>query len=246
MALYDTALNILSDTAVELGLGAVSDPYGSTDANIVQLRGLLKRVGRNLAKKRAWKQLLKEHTFSTTGTASYNLPADFGAMVDQTGWDRTNDSPLSVVTPQEWQYLQATGTDFALRVLFRTYDLTLKVHPASTTGSTIAFEYLSRYWVAASGGTTGTKDAPTANTDNILFEPDLIVPVLKYAWKKEKGFEASGAFEDAQLAYNDAAGANAGASPVLPLNAEDDCVRFLDMGNAPSTGFGFDGVGGLY
>src|SRR5690348_1694823 len=119
MSLYDTVANVLSDTAVELGLGEVSDVYGSTDANIVQLRTLLKRVGRSLAKQRAWKQLIKEHTFTTTNTSTYDLPTDFGAMIDQTGWNRTQRRPLGVLSPQEWQYLEASVAGTVYTVLFR-------------------------------------------------------------------------------------------------------------------------------
>jgi len=62
---YDTALNIISDAAAELGLGTVADAYGSTDPNIIQLRGMLKSMGRDLVRDRDWTHLIKEYSFVT-------------------------------------------------------------------------------------------------------------------------------------------------------------------------------------
>lgn len=62
---YDTAGAIISDAAAELGLGTVSDAYGSTDANVIQLRSLLKSAGRDILRDRDWSSLLKEYSFVT-------------------------------------------------------------------------------------------------------------------------------------------------------------------------------------
>lgn len=253
MALYDTVANVVSDTAVELGLGAVSDVFASTDANVVQLRTLLKRVGRHLAKHRQWKQLIREHAFTTSAlTNEYKLPADFGAYIDQTGFNRTQNRPLHVVTPQEWQHLKASSAGTVTTILFRTFDRTLKVWPETpVAGETVAFEYLSRYWVGvtSAGEATAAKDAPTANTDVILFDVDLIMPALKLAWLQAKGFDTSAAAQEYNEALRLNESANEGAAPVLDLNRRAPLDRFLDMGNAGSSGFGgfiFDGTGGLY
>src|SRR5216684_4414181 len=62
---YDTVGNIISDAAAELGLGTVSDVFGSTDSNIIQLRTFAKTGGRSLALDRRWTHLLQETTFVT-------------------------------------------------------------------------------------------------------------------------------------------------------------------------------------
>ena len=66
VASFDTALNIISDAAVELGLGAVTAAYASTDPNIVQLRTALKMAGRKMiVVGPEWKNLIKETTVVT-------------------------------------------------------------------------------------------------------------------------------------------------------------------------------------
>lgn len=62
---YDNAGNIISDAAAELGLGTVADAYGSIDANVIQLRGLLKSAGQKLITERDWTHLTKEFSFVT-------------------------------------------------------------------------------------------------------------------------------------------------------------------------------------
>lgn len=62
---YPTALEVISDTAAELGLGVVLDAYGSSDQNIIQLRGLLKTAGRKLIFERDWTHLVREYQFTT-------------------------------------------------------------------------------------------------------------------------------------------------------------------------------------
>ena len=104
---WDTAGNIINDAATELGLQAfqakAADPFASTDPNMGQLCQLLKSVGRDLAKRREWTHLRAIHTLTTVeGVGWYALPADFGRMINQTGWNRTNRLPLGgPLSPQE-------------------------------------------------------------------------------------------------------------------------------------------------
>jgi hypothetical protein len=241
MALYDTVANVVSEAAVELGLGAVSDVYGSADANVVQLRGLLKRTGRTLAKQYLWKQLLKEGTL-TTPTANqdltvFNLPADYGSYVDGTLFNRTAQMPTAVVTPQQWQGLKASGLTATVVATFRTYDQTLQFLTTPPTGEVYGYEYRSRYWVKSFGAPAADKDAPTANTDTLLFESDLLIPALKVAWLQAKGFESSAAQNEFDVAFALDTSANEGAAPTLSLSRPHG-VRLIDGGNVPDTGYG--------
>jgi hypothetical protein len=247
VALYETALSIISDASVEMGLGAVSDAYGSTDANVIQLRTLLKTVGRRLALSRDWSHLVKQYTFTTDGDDEYDLPADFSMMVPGTSWNRTTQMRGQPVNAQAWQYLKASNTTVTYTVFFRMSDLTLTFHPdPPSSGETIAFEYRSRYWVTATGQSAPNKDAPTANTDTIEFDATLMVPALKLAFLQAKGFDATAAKIEYDEALERVAGANVGAAPILSLGAGSLDERLLDESNAPSSGFGLDGEGGLH
>jgi hypothetical protein len=86
LALYETAGTIISDVAEAVGLGAVATPYASTDANVAQLRVLLKSAGRHLVRRYPTLASVKEHTFTTTsGEDTYACPADYVSMVNGSG-----------------------------------------------------------------------------------------------------------------------------------------------------------------
>lgn len=246
MALYDTVLNVVSDASVEIGLGTVSAVFASTDPNVIQLRTILKRLGKRLTLRRQWRQLRKEHTFVTTSDTEYDFPTDFGAFIDQTGWNRTQGRSLHVASPQEWQYLKATQSGTTYTAIFRPYATTLELWPQPpTSGDTIAFEYISRNWVALTGTDTPNKDAPTLDTDVLLFDSLLLVGALKLAFKKAKGFDVTADMMDFAEEWGLAESANSSA-PVLSLNSFGMNEKLLDESNAPTTGFGFDGLGGLF
>ena len=240
MPLFDTVSNVISDAAAELGLGTVTDAFASTDPNVVQLRSLLKSVGRRLTKQRQWRQLVKEHTFTTTTDEdTYTLPADFVSMLEQSGWNRTQQLSLAPVDAQGWQYLKATDAGTVLTALFRPRALTLQLWPASPpAGETIAFEYVSRYWVAdGETPTVGTRDAFEANTDVLLFDVGLLVPALKLAFQQAKGFDSSAAENEYRMALVLEESADSSGAPKLSLSRSSD-FRLVDGANAPQGGYG--------
>lgn len=148
---WDTAANIINDAAVELGLisADIAAPYSSANRNIIQLCRLLKGVGQDLVKLRAWTHLQKEHTFSfVSGTADYSPPSDFARCIDQTFWNRSNRLPLGgPVDARHWQLLQAVTASGVLYNIFRTVAGVVRVYPTPTTTDSIAYEYISSSWV---------------------------------------------------------------------------------------------------
>ena len=94
---FETAEQIRNDAAIELGLTTSdsSDPFASTDQNMVQLCRLITGVGRDLVKVRQWTHLQKSTTISTSnGDNDYDLPDDFDRYINGSGWNRTTDLPL--------------------------------------------------------------------------------------------------------------------------------------------------------
>lgn len=244
MALYDTVLNVVSQTAVQCGIGEQSEVYDSTDPNIIQMRELLTSVGRRLILRYPWLQTLKEHTLTTDGSTEYDLPSDFSSMVPQTGWNRTTDQPLYPASRQEWQYFQAVDTETTIYTVFKPKDLTLELLSASD-GEELAFEYRSLYWVALTGSTTPTKDKPTLDTDVVVLPAEVIKAGLKYQWLKDKGFPAEASAEDFREVLKDAQGHNAFTAPVVYIGGRGE--EQPSRGNAPATGYGMAlGEGGLF
>lgn len=234
---FGNVLELCNDVAETVGLGTQTAIYASTDPNIIQLRALLKQVGRRLALEREWKQLLTEHTFNTaSGTASYALPADFSRMVNQTAWNRAADRRFAPLGAQVWQYIQATTLGATLQAVFRPRAATFEIYPTPSSIQAIAFEYISNYWVASSGSAQGDKDKPAADTDTVMLDPLLVVAALKLAWLKAKNMDATAALADYDAIYSISAGVNAGPAPALRLDhrraVADDAI------NVPETGFG--------
>jgi hypothetical protein len=237
---WATVATVVSDAATELGLVSadISDPYASSDPNILQLLRLLKSGGRELLRMRDWTHLVNEYTFSTVAsTASYALPSDFRKMIPQSGWDRSTLLPMSgPVSSQVWQYREAITVTASILVEFRLWQGLMYLTPTPTSVETIAYEYLSTYWVATASNTLPTLDAPTASTNVVCFDPNLAMRKLKLDFLKAKGFDTSAALMDFESSLQSALGADATAT-VLSLNGSEE-VPLIDAGNVPDTGYG--------
>jgi len=245
MATDDTAGQIINDALVEVGLSSVSDPFASSDPNIIQMCTLFKAVGRQLMHIHPWTRLRKEHTFTTVqGTSSYDLPSDFHVMMDQSGWNRTNRLPLGgPLSPQEWQYLKARLVGVVFTVLFRPMAGHIYIYPDNPTpgGYEVAFEYMSDGWVEVPGVPSNTfQDYPSASDDIILLDSLLCSRALKLAWLKAHQFDTTSAEQDYRTVLDYSIGHDSFV-PMLSLT-RSSMLRgndpLLGQGNIPITGFG--------
>jgi len=240
MARTATALYIINRAAVEAGLIASPDPYASTDESYIQLRGLLDAAGQELVELHDWQTLLQQFDLTTAAgdTGKYPLPDDFSHMVDQTGWDRTNDLPLGgPLNSQEWAYLD--GRDFGSSTIyasFRLADNSLQLYPTPVPeGINIRFEYVSRNWVQAADGTT--KDLAEAPDDIITLDPLVMIKFLKHKFLQAKGFDTAGSATDLENIFNSRTGKDAGAS-VLNAGGGSPGYPYLGGKSIPFTGYG--------
>jgi hypothetical protein len=238
---WDTALNILNDSAKGLGLisAALTDPFANTNPNIVQLCQLLNDLGQDLLRDYSWSHLRKEYTFSTAnGTASYALPTDLARVVDQTAWNRTQQMPMrGPVNGQQWQQLQAGLVSFTLPGAFRIFGDLFYIYSTPTAIETIAYEYQSRYWVKPTGQSSPTSESTTAYQDTLYFDRRVLVTGLKLYFRRAKGFDSTAAQDEFTRAVERAM-ENDSAAPVLSLNGGTGGMRLLDGLNVPETGFG--------
>lgn len=234
-----TAGDIINKAAVRVGLAAVEDPYASGDANFVLLRSLLEEVGQDLYDERVWTQLLLEYAFTTVqGTATYALPAGFGFIVNQTGWDRTNRYPLGgPLTPSEWAYLKGVVAGVSTRIAFRPLQGQLQIYPDTDTpgGRDIRFDYVSKHWVQTATAMAPDKEAPDSTSDLIWFDHRLVIAELRTAFLEERGLERSAAERRRERLRGKSMG-NDSPSRVLRLgNQEDLGEPLLSDRNLPVT-----------
>jgi|10_taG_2_1085330.scaffolds.fasta_scaffold66488_2 hypothetical protein len=239
---YITAQKAISRAAVESGLSSVSDPFGSTDPAHNQLIELLTSVGQELLYLNQWQYMVREETFTTVvpgDTGDYDLPTDFGYMIPQTGWERTNNVPLyGPLSAQDWQYLKGRDlVDSTIYASFRVSENQLKLYPQPPTdGLEIAYEYMSRNWLLKAGG--GYRDSVQANDDTVLYQPILVVKALKRAFLAARGFDTTRADAEYEKAL-DAYIGNDESAPILNAGTNSRSFPYLHSRyNTPDKGFG--------
>jgi len=247
LADFLTAGTIINRSAVQLGLlgvaaSAAPDPWASTDPNIVMMTELLDSLGDRLQSAHDWPQLRQTCTIVTVlNQNTYPLPADFHEMIDQSGWNRFTRMPLAgPASVQEWQYLYSRAPSLLINVVFRLEGGTIDMNPNSTppSGHTIAFEYISSNWVASQGQSVPDKAGPTAMTDTVWFDGEMMIAGLKLDWLLAKGFDAEMAQRrfDEKLAH--CIEKSTGAVTISLDGALRGVDRLIDDRNLPITGFG--------
>ena len=123
----------------------------------------------------------------TFAKQDYAMPAGFDRMISDTNWDRTDHwRNIGSKTSQEWQFLQGGVISVGPRERYRIYNDKLRIFKALTSVYTFSFEYVSSYWVIATGGTAGTKTQFSADSDTCVFPDDLLLAGLKLYFLKAK------------------------------------------------------------
>jgi hypothetical protein len=237
----DTAGSIINDAAVEMGLSAVEDPYTNTsDPNFTQLAALLKSLGRDLWRRHTWPNLTKVALVTTEeDDGAYPLPADFGYFIQDTAWNRSTSYPMYPMTPADWQAVKGRSTQLTLTNFFRIQQHQLMLLPDTTlpAGQTIAYEYVSRFWVQPATESEPTTTAPTANDDVLWFDPLLCVRGLKAYFLAAKGLPTAAA---AKEEFDETLYLCMGDHETAPVvSSGPRHVHYLiDENNLPDTGHG--------
>lgn len=243
MARQLTANDIINRAAVEVGLLRDVDPVASSAEAFIQLTELLNASGQEMVELHEWQILNKVYQFTVQlgDSGDYALPDDFSYMINQTGWDQTNrvsiGGPLS---PQDWSYLE--GRDLVSQSIyasFRLWDNDMSLFPQPPPeGLRVRFEYISRNWVKEAGAGNITKDAVSQGTDLVLYEPILIIKLLKAKFLEAKGFDSKAARIEFETIFLSRTGKDTGA-PILNAARGTRGFPYLHpYYSTPDTGFG--------
>ena len=123
----------------------------------------------------------------TFAKQDYDLPQGYDRMISDTNWDRTDHwRNLGPKSSQDWQFLQGGIISIGPRERYRIYNNKFRIFQALTTVYNFSFEYVSNYWVCATGSDQGSKSAYTADTDTSIFPDDLMLAGLKFYFLKAK------------------------------------------------------------
>lgn len=243
MARFKTINDICNQVAVETGIPKTVDVFTATEIAFEQLTTLANSCGYELLQDEGWQGLTREHQITTQAgdDGKYDLPDDFAYMINQTGWDRTNNVPLAgPLSAQEWQYLE--GRDLVSQTIyasFRELENQFWLFPQPPpVGVDIHFEYVSRNWVLAKGEPDNYTDRVTQPSDVVLYEPYLFERLLKLRFLGARGFDTSAALEQYMTAMTSWAGKDKGA-PILNAGRSRGGLPYLDgFRSVPDTGYG--------
>lgn len=243
MARFKTINDIVNQVAIEVGIPKTPDVFASQDIAFEQLTTLANSCGIELLQDSAWEGLVAEFAFTTEDgdDGIYDLPADFGYMINQTGWDRTNNVMLGgPLSAQEWTYL--LGRDLVSQTIyasFREVDNKLHLFPQPPPiGLKINFEYISRSWVRVNGIDGTPASEVTTPSDVVLYEPYMFERLLKLRFLEARGFDTEVATQQYTRSLTAWQAKDKGA-PMLNAGRTYGGVPYLDgFRNTPDTNFG--------
>tara|TARA_R110000803_G_C11989465_1_gene321785 strand:+ start:7736 stop:8476 length:741 start_codon:yes stop_codon:yes gene_type:complete len=238
-----TANDILNQVAAEIGLSPQVDPYASQDDAFIQMRYLLNTAGNELIISYPWELMNREATINTTGNTDgvFPLPDDFYYMLDQTGWERSQNVPMfGPLSPQDWQYL--LGRDLVTSTIYASFRIkegTFNVFPNDPPPQDldIHYEYMSKNWVSDGASVPTYKAEVTNGSDVPLYDKTLISRYLKVKMLSAKGFDTGDAKEDFAQIFGFLTGLDKG-SEILNAGSNFGFPYLNSWRNLPDSGFG--------
>lgn len=216
---YWSALEVLHQTAGELGLPQMSTVVGITDVQSVQLLSLLNSAGNELLMYYPWAQFAEPWEFDSLPVpdpikGGYPLPDDWLYFRDQTQWDVTDHWPLlGPKSPQEWAWLKGSMVATLPRQRFRVADDMLLIYPVPTgtpPGARFTMEYIKKNWIEKASAPGTFDDMIDSDGDILMYNPWLLIKFVKFKFYELKGFGTTGVQADFMRVYNSLTGKDVG------------------------------------
>lgn len=185
----------------------------------------------------------QEATSSNTG-ATYTFsevlfepPSDFDRLIDSTQWDKSKHwQMLGPETAQQREWLRSGYISTGPRVRYWQMGGYWQIWPPLGADETLATEYVSKWWIQATGAVAPTKEIYTVDTDTCIFPDPLMRALIKLKYFEAKGFDTTALYRE-YLAQRDLAFAHDSGSPNLSM-APRPATALLGWGNIPDSGYG--------
>ena len=245
---FITNNDIINRVAVEVGLTPVADVFSTADPAFRQLGFLLTTSVQELLMLYPWQILTRTFNYVTgeDEQGELDLPDDFAYMIDQTGWERSENVPLlGPLSPQTYTYL--LGRDLVSSTIYASFRFDqnkLLIFPGDPMpeGLDINFEYISRNLILVGGSDPAEyKDEADLPSDVPLFPPHLITRLLKARFLEANGFDSTKAEDSFWTAFYSWAGKD-NSAPILRVGNYGCGYPYLNMWrNTPDIGFGVTG-----
>lgn len=230
-----TMLQIIQSATGEMGLSVPNYVAGNTTSDTVQMLALLNGLGDDLMREFDWQALVKVYSWASTGTETYSLPSDYDRQLDRTHYDSSKKwEMLGPESPQQWAFLTNSYISTGPRARYRIFGNKIHIWPATISGDTLTFEYVSNAWATDSGGTA--KSSFTVDTDTSIFPDRLMITGLKLRYFSVKGFNTQ-EFQAEFMRYLSVAKSDDQGSPVLSFAPKMSSV-LIGYENIPDTNYG--------
>jgi len=226
-----TALKIVQQAAVELGLPMPLTGIGSGDLSTLQFFALLNAVGADMALIYDWNELTRVGQITSIANQSiYPLPVDYQKMLNGTMWNSQQlGFGMPVVTPQQWQFIKNSSLGSQINSQWRVMNNAMWITPTPTdTNMSMTFEYQSSAWVESGTIPNTYLNMIETDQDSPVFDFWLMVKMLKVKMWVAKGLDISMLAAEAQGVLASLTGGN-NASQVLSLAPRN----FLANPNVP-------------
>lgn len=241
-----TLLSICQDIARGTQTAIPSTIVGNTGTHEAMLFQCMESARKALYRVHPWVDLQLEHTFSTVNAqAGYDLPADFGRIVDGTVWDRERYWQMrGQLTPKQWQVYKSSILGGSVTIARR---YRMKVASAGAarqffidptpdaTGEDLVYEYVSRYLVKSTGGTAQL--AWAADTDEPILYEELFELEAKWRFLQALGVEYRIAADEAENAIETLWGQE-NPGQAINLQPANGGPNVMGYANIPEAGYG--------
>lgn len=192
-------LAIVREHARRQGLPQPLSVAANSDGYCQQAMGLLNEFCDDLNLRKAWETNIRYTEWlsiadENQGAITDLAPFCYEGIVPETTYEHSQQRLMETISPQEWQARKVC--DFVgPYTAYRLRDGNFLLNPVPAAGETYSFEYYSSAFVYFPG-TTGALSQPPAyrrywqnDLDTSTVGADLAIAYLRWAWKREKGFD---------------------------------------------------------
>lgn len=187
-----TALSIIQQVCAWQALPIPTTLFTATDAQTIELRGLLNEEIGELKKwpDMYWRKLIRQQTFISENSDVQTLdplPDDLEYIIPNSMWDRTLTRPCwGPITPQEWQAWKARPILTSVIWGWRLRGNEFLTAPNPPAGDTVCYEYISSLAVYAEADTVPTKPYFTADDDTSIFDEIMVARGVRWRFLSQK------------------------------------------------------------
>lgn len=239
---YGTAIKFVSKMVGHAQ--QVPDPAGSLDPAIQQMGVAVNHALGELLAMREWQDLTARGSipivadFAGQKEKGFDLPQDFLRFIDQTQWSEQSFMPApGPIAPQGWMWalIQSIVPATYLYWQIRSDQLWV-LAPPFPTPINYEFFYVSKGSVIDQDDPNILKNVASKNGDKFKLDGYMITLLGRVKYLEWKGFDASAAMRDFQIAYDSRAGSDKGAA-ILSLNGPVG-QPLISVANLPISGYG--------